>query len=503
MMSVITLAVALRVWNVDIGLPYLYHPDEPRYIGGAQTLFKTLDLNPRALTDISPGAFVYVVNAIAYVPYFVGGNLLGVFHGVADIPPPTVLNMGVARTTLSTTILLGRYVSIGFGVGSVLLVYLIGRRLITAAAAGIVAALMLAVSPDAVYHSRLVTPDTFVVFFVLLTFLGAGGILKYFRRRDYALVGIALGCLASAKISGLVVVIPVLMALLQRKGWRSILNRRMMGLFAAGAIAYVVTTPYVLVDPIKVVSDNLNEVRHYADGHPGMEGETLAYYIGYLWRSDGFVCALMIVEILRGLLRKSIQVVFLALFPISYFILISIFVVRNDRTLLPIMPFMYVLAASCLVNVSTTLMADRRTKLGIATFLAVVGVTTCISLASTISMTESSAALIGSREAARVWIQGNLPLGSRIVFEAYSPYVDPQRFELWPVGRIIDHSRAWYLDKRIRYVIVSEGMFGRYFADRNQYAFEVLQYEAFFRESELVARFNDGGYEIRIVALNR
>ncbi|MGB3058399.1 MAG: hypothetical protein WBE17_01555, partial [Anaerolineae bacterium] len=44
--AILLIAVALRLWGINFGLPYLYHPDEPGYVAIAQNMVKTGDLNP-------------------------------------------------------------------------------------------------------------------------------------------------------------------------------------------------------------------------------------------------------------------------------------------------------------------------------------------------------------------------------------------------------------------------------------------------------------------------
>jgi len=48
-------ALSVRLWGVNYDLPYIYHPDEPRYIAISQNIFKTGDLNP--LFSITPHCF--------------------------------------------------------------------------------------------------------------------------------------------------------------------------------------------------------------------------------------------------------------------------------------------------------------------------------------------------------------------------------------------------------------------------------------------------------------
>jgi len=51
LIGVTLLAISLRIWGINFGLPYLYHPDEPVAVRIAQRMFETGDLNPRTHSD--------------------------------------------------------------------------------------------------------------------------------------------------------------------------------------------------------------------------------------------------------------------------------------------------------------------------------------------------------------------------------------------------------------------------------------------------------------------
>ena len=152
--------------GIDTGLPYLYHPDEPGKVRIAQSMLKTGDLNPHYF--LKPGLFIYL-NALAYVPYYLTGKSLGIFEHPSDVPYPTVLAMGVGKTSMRTTFLLGRVLSAFFGVGTVAMVYLAGRHIARNGPTGLLAALMMAILPASVLNSRYIHPDAQVVFFVVLS----------------------------------------------------------------------------------------------------------------------------------------------------------------------------------------------------------------------------------------------------------------------------------------------------------------------------------------------
>ncbi|MBN1867101.1 glycosyltransferase family 39 protein [Candidatus Sumerlaeota bacterium] len=495
--GIVLMALSLRLWGIGYGLPFIYHSDEPRYVEGAQVLFKTHSLDPKSLPERSSSTFVYVANAVAYVPYYWVGRLCGVFHAPTDVPAPTMLEMGVGKTSMPSTFLLGRTLTLLFGVASVVLTFLIGRRLLRSPAVGLLAAAMLAVSPTDVVHSRYVTPDTFLAFFMLMAFWGAAGLSREGNLLHYVVSGIALGCAVSTKITGVLMAIPCLIAHFYRTRWRGFRGPHLYVAVAAGCIAFLATTPYVFGDVRRVVRDVLFEGRHYSGGHAGMEGDTLRWYIGYLWRVEGLAAALMIVEILRALYRRSKPILFLAVYPAGYFVFISSLVVRNDRTLLPMTPFMFLLASSLIVAVWRGL--DRpRWRVWMRPALAIVVAAVLVRpLPRTVKDTVRMTALDG-REKARVWIEENVPEKARIGIEAYTAFVDPDRFDVYAFPRIIAFPPIWYVQNGFDYLVFGHWTFGRFLADPKRYAAEASRYEVFFKSFPLVETFRGGGCEVRI-----
>jgi dolichyl-phosphate-mannose--protein O-mannosyl transferase len=97
---------------------------------------------------------------------------MGIFHIPIDILPPISLAMGVTEAQMPTTVLLGRIVTICFGVGTVVSGYFVGKQITGRPAVGVLTSLMLAISPANVGYSRLITPDTFVTFFFASLLLG-------------------------------------------------------------------------------------------------------------------------------------------------------------------------------------------------------------------------------------------------------------------------------------------------------------------------------------------
>lgn len=494
--GIILLAILLRIWGINFGLPYLYHPDEPRYVIIAQDVFKTGDLNPHFFNY--PSLFFYI-HGLAYVPYYLVGKLAGVFHHPADIPALIILAMGVGKTPMRSPFLLGRILTALFGSATVALVFLSGRQLTNNTTVGLLASLTMAVSPTNVMNSRLITPDSFLVFFVLLSFWGSVQAFQQGKTWHYVVAGIATGLAASSKYNGALIILPTVSAHFLRCGLQGFKERRLYLALALSAVAFSTTTPFAMLDHQEFLAGLLFEARHYSTGHAGMEGNTLNWYLSYLWRVEGPIALLAVLQILCGIYARSKRIILLFVFPLIYFIFISRFVVRNAQTLLPLTPFLFLLASSFLVSMfrqACTQRSDIRKPLIFA-----VGVLTVMSLGLPLLQTVRSnirLTTVDSRETARVWIAQNLPPGARIAIESYAPYVDPQRFSIQGFGRMIDHTSDWYVANGFEYLIFSQGMFGRFFQEPDRYFSEVSQYEDLFHAFDMVKTFTDGGYEVRI-----
>ena len=57
-------ALALRLWGITFGLPYLEHPDEPFWIFAVLKMVKTGDPNPH---DFIYPSLYYYLNALIYL----------------------------------------------------------------------------------------------------------------------------------------------------------------------------------------------------------------------------------------------------------------------------------------------------------------------------------------------------------------------------------------------------------------------------------------------------
>lgn len=214
----VLLAAGLRLWSLDFGLGVpRVRPDEEFVVGKAQRMVETGDLNPHFFHY--PSLLMYVDAALLRV--------------AGDSVDPR---------------LAGRLVTVACGVGTVLVVGVLGIRLFSPSV-GLIAALFLGVAYQHVRESHFATTDVPLVFLVAASVWAAvegkaEGRLSLFRLSAF-LAGLA----ASVKYPGALALLPSLFlgmsvpGLLVRERAREILLGA--ALFAA---AFSLTSPFVLLD---------------------------------------------------------------------------------------------------------------------------------------------------------------------------------------------------------------------------------------------------------------
>jgi YYY domain-containing protein len=284
------LALVPRLYGLDWDANNHLHPDE------REIVFKSICLSfpgtPRpggcdpAYTG--PGWF-FSPNSPLNPHFFAYGTLpqyllAGVAHLLAWVTHVT--HGGFAPRTgtwddFDHFTLIGRALSALFDTGSVILAGLIGRRL-AGGWAGLLAAAFVAVIPFEVQVAHFYAVDSLLLFFVLLTLLACLRLARVSPRTMKPVtddidgegngdksaaetasggsiwgawgaglfVGAALGLALATKVSALPLLAPIVVALAlraRRRGWSDVLVAA-LGVVAAGLLAFLITSPYALID---------------------------------------------------------------------------------------------------------------------------------------------------------------------------------------------------------------------------------------------------------------
>jgi len=480
---VLSLALVLRLWGSTFNLPYIYHPDEPVSLYLAVRMLQTGDFNPHFF-HWGTGYF-YIVAALYALYYFVGVTF-GIFHSLTDLAIPETYILGVGRIALPAEVWIARLISVALGVGTVWVVYLIGRRHYSHQA-GILAAALLAASPVHVAQSQIARPDVTMLFFLILSLLCALRAMGTDGRRIWMWTGFWGGLAAATKynavIPGMFIISAAHYLRHRRKAWR---ETSILWAGGGAAIGFVLGNPGAIIAPQEFWEGLTFGVDHQAQGHAGMEGDTLLWYLHFL-TTQGLLPWLALGYAIWGSMRREGVTWLLATVALAYFVIIATYAVRNDRTILPIFPLLAVLAGVALARGDGWLGRVQRISCVTRASL-VLAIVLLVFVPPLVRIGRANWNLVqkGVQTLAEEWIESHIPPGSKIVEETYTALLTAPDYEVIYLNSVIDHSVAWYCEQGVDYVVMSEGAYGRFYADADRYGAQVEKYEALISFLEFV-----------------
>jgi hypothetical protein len=379
LISILLIAACFRFYGIVWDGGYLFHPDErkillvvselrlPSSIG--EFLSSESPLNPKFFAY---GSFpIYLLKATsAFVPT------------VQTSAPWSEGFVGLA--------VLGRVLSVLFDLGTIVLVFLLARRLYDAAI-GLLSAASIALTVLHIQLAHFYAVDTLLTFLVVLTIFLAARFAETGKRGDALLTGFAFGLALATKVSALPLIAPITVAvirvggetgeqeskgeilrftparLLRCKEWLAQIwhtRRTFAEILGVTYVTFIVTQPYALLDPIRYFGQVGTEAlvargwldfpytRQFADTIPfvypitqsSIWGTTLllgifawgggALFVWQWWRArewrDGFILS----------------------WALIYFLTMGAQYAKYPRYLLPLLPFLFLMASIAITRVA-------------------------------------------------------------------------------------------------------------------------------------------------------
>jgi hypothetical protein len=293
-------------------------------------------------------------------------------------------------------------------------------------AAGLVAALLLAVAFLPVHYSHFALNDVPTLVGVCLSLAGTAGIYRRGRMYSFALAGIGLGLACATKYTGGIVLLPLLAAAAVAPGLS--LRRRLAGLVLAGVLsvgAFLVANPYALLDS-GAFRQGLTQQSEAAGDAAGKLGQTASSGVGYyLWTLTWGLGWIPLLLAVGGAVWLALRDWKLAVVLVPAPIVLILFLGSQGRYwarwLLPVYPILCLLAAACAANLATWIGARARREhlaplaLGaIAALAAVQGLVLSIHNDRVLRREDT-------RQLARDWLVKNTPEGAKMVVEPVFP----------------------------------------------------------------------------------
>jgi 4-amino-4-deoxy-L-arabinose transferase-like glycosyltransferase len=350
-------AFALRLYGVRGSLPYIGHTDEPKLVDSATHIVKSGDLNPRLY--IWPSLYVYL-EALVVRAHEIWGTLRGYYRGAQSLPDIThILSLapGVYVWTRALTAAVGAL--------TVSLLYAVGREMFNGSRrVGVVAALMLAVSPLHVEYSHFALTDVP---------LGLAGLLALWssyrlsRMRESgsslvwtsALCGLLVGIATATKYNGVYLgVVPVtawLMQWLRRrreaaaggKGGRA--SRQLWALAAiplGALVGFILCEPYALLDWPSFYNGFTFQVGAYEPANSLAEVRaSIERHLADLRKGNGYFLGPALLGAIVLMFNPPVRnrAWLLIPFPLLYLLAMSRFSLTYVRNLIVTLPFLAIM----------------------------------------------------------------------------------------------------------------------------------------------------------------
>jgi hypothetical protein len=392
--AILAVGAFARLYGINFGLPHLNtRPDE----GGIAAIVGGIydgHLNPG--TFYYPALFMVTIAAVLRVL--------------------NVLSLPIAPTT---SYRVARYLSACAGIASILVIFRIGSRLFGRTPA-FAAAALLALAFLHVRDSHFGVTDVPMTFMVLVAFLLIVQLSESGATKDVVATGIASGLATSTKYNAALIALPALLAIFScpaasHRPLQERLRRAAMYL-ALMVAAFLLTSPYSLLDYPRFIADVTYESRHLAEGHGVRLGRgwfyhatvTLPYGVGIPILFAGVVGFFLMSWRDR---RKGMLI---ALFPISYYVLLGSGYTVFARYMLPIVPFLCLTAAYTITEAASWL-ATRVRRPNLAPIMVGAGVVLLlVPSAQSIVHFDRLISRADSRLLARRWVESQFPSGTSI-----------------------------------------------------------------------------------------
>lgn len=300
------------------------HPDEDLNFRITQAI------NPAHL-DFAPGWYHY--GTLYFTTFRIASDVVYGYSGSSDHPDTDWDYIRKGE-------LAGRTVSLLAGALLCVVTFFAARRITTelgAAAAGIA----MAVAPALVVHSRFATVDMLAALFAALSMLYALRIVADSDppwMRTAILAGVCAGLSAGTKYTGGLAILMPLVALLVRRPTKTVLLA--LASVGASALAFVLSTPGVLVDTKRFLEDFNYERVHTAAGHDMVFTGTAPGYIFHIQNLFLGFGALMTVmgaaALVWAAFRKQQWAWVVLAFAVPYYLLIGGAQVKFIRYVFPL-----------------------------------------------------------------------------------------------------------------------------------------------------------------------
>jgi hypothetical protein len=513
-LGIVALAsTGLHLWGLGADLPYAPDGDERIFISAAVRMLHDGTLNPGWFGN--PGSTViYPAAALIESWYQLAKHLPFLVHPTGGIQATFVNDP-------TPFYMIGRLISVAYGVGSVVATWLVARRFVGDAGA-VIAAAFVAGTPIVVSFGQVVRTDTAGMFFALSSIWL---ILRAGERADitsWAIAAISVGVAMSTRYFFATLMIPYAIGLWiwwtktrGREALSSVRSRAtvpLLGTFTLAPLAFALTSPFFFIDLHRAIANLRHEARTI---HPGADGlspiANFGWYLGTMLPTAlGLVAvALAAVGMVIVVRRNQATAAVLLGYAVSYLIGVSASPLHWGRYVIPLVPVVGILATSTVLAgaaAASRLLTSRirsvdgtaspngerfpskhRRAITIGLAASTVAALLAPSVVS-IAAKDRLMAAPSTRVAASEWAQANLAT-AKVAEEWYCTYLSRSNDRFVRLT-LSDRSIESYRSDGFDYIIVSSSSYGRFFVDPSRYPGQTSFYRSLAAHARLVATFS-------------
>jgi hypothetical protein len=412
--AILAIAIGLRVYGLRYGLPAVYNPDEVAIMSRALAFAKR-DLNPHNF--VYPSFYFYLLFAwegltMAAAVAAREVQSLAAFQREFFLDPTRVFVAGRVLTAI-------------LGTATVLATGALTSR-VAGPTAGLVAALVLAVSPLHVLNSHYVKHDVPVTLLIVLACLAYEELWHEPRiDRDSTkwviIAGAVTGLAFSTHYYTIFLAVPLAWSAARPAYSTRDAMRRIAIAGIVSGIVFFLGSPFILAEPAIALRDmqaNRRIVLDRAAGELGYVASASRYVILLLRDAVGIPAAVLaLVGLGYGLRRQPITTLRLVAFPML-FLLFVFSTYPASRYLVPLTPFLALFAGVAVAEWGKRGSALRPLAIAAVVICAGVAALECV-------RTDRFIRQADTRTLAREFIEREVPPGSTILTQPYSVPLEP------------------------------------------------------------------------------
>lgn len=439
--GILLIALGVRLWSLDAGVPFAVDPAEPAVVNRVRGILATGDWNPHVFD--SPTLVLYAHTALALLRFMTGAS-----RGEWD---------SLEQFDVAAIYAIGRMATAVVGAAGVWLAYRLGREA-ASERVGLLTAAQLAVLPAHAADSQVMLAN---VPLTTLTTLALYYAMQLERTRPW-LPGAIAGLTAAAGYAGSVVLIAVMVgSLISREALA--LRLRACGIaIGAAALAFLIATPYVLLNLPAFLNGFAVEMARLAalrrEAPPGWT--TFLTALAQPARPWLAFVAAGVVAIAMALPRRAGRVRWLPVlcFAVIYYCVLVSYAPAAARHALPLAPVLCLMGAAgmdAVTRLVTSLPATRRYASRVLVPI-VLALAVLVPFGDAVVDWHCQREPRDTRQVTTDWLRGSLPRGARIAVEKSGPsHLDQAGFDVIELDRLIAQPPHWYAEQKIDYLVVS------------------------------------------------